>query len=135
MRVHTFALAALLQTSQADTPFLPSNAANGARLFQAIGCYSCHGTTGGGGGIAGPTLAPDPIPYPSFLAKLRVRSGRMPIYPEALLSDVDAANLYSYLQSIPSGKSANEIPLLRDLADDSSVRQGSRERHPGNSDK
>jgi len=88
------------------------DASNGKRLFMTYGCYECHGTTGAGGGIAGPRLAPNPLPFLGVKAKLRTASGRMPVFSEAVLKDGEIADIYAYLQSIPSGKSAREIDLL-----------------------
>ena len=90
----------------------PGNAANGKRVFLADGCYYCHGTTGAGGGNAGPRLAPDPLPLAGVKAKLRTASGRMPVYSPAVLKDSEIADIVAYLQSIPKGKDAKDIPLL-----------------------
>lgn len=88
------------------------NPVEGKRLFLAYGCYQCHGTTGAGGGPAGPTLAPNPLPLAGVRAKLRTASGRMPVYTAALVTDAQIADIVAYLQSIPPGKSAKDIPLL-----------------------
>jgi mono/diheme cytochrome c family protein len=84
----------------------------GKRLFLRDGCYQCHGTTGAGGGIAGPKLAPNPVPLEVIKAKLRTASGRMPVYTPAVLTDAEIAAIAAYLQSIPSGTPAQNIPLL-----------------------
>lgn len=84
----------------------------GKRLFLAYGCYQCHGTTGAGGGPAGPRLAPNPLPLEGVKAKLRTASGRMPVYTAALVTDAQIADIVAYLQTIPSGKPAKDIPLL-----------------------
>jgi len=88
------------------------NATEGKRLFLADGCYQCHGTTGAGGGTAGPHLAPDPLPLEAVKAKLRTASGRMPVYTAAVISDAQIAAIVAYLQGIPRGKAAKDIPLL-----------------------
>jgi mono/diheme cytochrome c family protein len=85
---------------------------NGKRIFIVYGCYACHGTTGAGGGIAGPKLAPGPLPFEAARAKLRSSAGRMPAYSAAVLKDSEIADMVAYLQSIPGGKTAAEIPLL-----------------------
>jgi mono/diheme cytochrome c family protein len=85
---------------------------NGKRVFFADGCFYCHGTTGAGGGIAGPRLAPGPLPLEGVKAKLRTASGRMPVYSPAVLQDSDIVDIWAYLQSIPKGKEAKDIPLL-----------------------
>ncbi|MDB6012121.1 MAG: hypothetical protein JWL65_4371 [Gammaproteobacteria bacterium] len=87
-------------------------AVEGKRLFLAYGCYQCHGTTGAGGGMAGPKLAPNPFPVEVIKAKLRTASGRMPVYTTAVLTDSEIADMVAYLQSIPRGTPAEDIPLL-----------------------
>lgn len=90
----------------------PGDPVEGKRLFLAYGCYQCHGTTGAGGGPAGPALAPHPLPLEGVKAKLRTPSGRMPVYTSAIVTDAQIADIVAYLQSIPSGKPAADIPLL-----------------------
>ena len=104
-------LASLALVSAAGPP-APGNAANGKRLFMRDRCYTCHGTQGAGGGIAGPRLAPNPLPFQGFLMQLRHPANRMPPYTEKVLSDEEAADIYAYLRSIPPGRPAGEIPLL-----------------------
>ena len=85
---------------------------NGKRVFFADGCFYCHGTTGAGGGIAGPRLAPNPLPLEGVKAKVRTQSGRMPVYSPTVLKDSEIADIVAYLQSIPQGKEAKDLPLL-----------------------
>lgn len=84
----------------------------GKRLFVTYGCYQCHGTTGAGGGIAGPKLAPDTLPLEAIKAKVRTASGRMPVYSLAVITDAQIADIAAYLQSVPKGRTAEDIPLL-----------------------
>ena len=102
----TVAVGAMAQSTQAG------DAANGRKLFMTVGCFECHGTTGAGGGPAGPKLAPNPLPFAAVKVKLRNASGRMPVFSEAVLKDAEIADIYAYLQSIPAGKSARDIELL-----------------------
>jgi mono/diheme cytochrome c family protein len=90
----------------------PGDAANGKRVFFADGCFYCHGTTGAGGGNAGPRLAPGPLPLEGVKAKVRTASGRMPVYSPDVLKDAEIADIVAYLQSIPKGTEAKDIPLL-----------------------
>ena len=94
------------ETLQAGDPV------NGKRVFFADGCFYCHGTTGAGGGNAGPRLAPNPLPLEGVKAKVRTASGRMPVYSPAVLQDSQIADIVAYLRSIPAGKQAKDIPLL-----------------------
>jgi len=96
----------------ASAPTTAGDAANGKRVFLADGCFYCHGTTGAGGGIAGPRLAPNPLPLEGVKAKVRTASGRMPVYSAAVLKDAEIADIVAYLQSIPQGKQAKDIPAL-----------------------
>jgi len=43
---------------------------------------------------------------------VRTASGRMPVFSEAVLKDSEIADIYAYLQSIPTGKSGRDIELL-----------------------
>src|ERR1700742_3332706 len=88
------------------------DAANGKRLFMTVGCFECHGTTGAGGGPAGPRLTPNPLPFVAVKDKLRTASRRLPVFSEAVLKDSDIADIYAYLQSIPSGPNARDIAIL-----------------------
>src|SRR5713226_2464535 len=91
--------AALCATSAfaQDTP--RGNAANGKDLFDAKGCYSCHGFVGQGS-REGPRLAP-PLGFAGFVAQLRNPRAVMPPYKEALVSDQQAADMVAYLASVP----------------------------------
>ncbi len=102
--------------AQSDTP--PGNAQRGKRLYLAVGCYECHGTTGTGA-ITGPKIAPNPVPFPAFIYQLRHPLGsppygniKMPAYGDTVLSDAQAADIYAYLASIGPSPSASKIPLL-----------------------
>jgi mono/diheme cytochrome c family protein len=102
----------MIGVAAAEAPAADGNPLNGKRVFLADGCYYCHGTTGAGGGSAGPRLAPGPLPLEGVRAKLRTSSGRMPVYSSKVLSDSDIADIVAYLQSIPRGPDAKDIPLL-----------------------
>jgi mono/diheme cytochrome c family protein len=90
----------------------------GQTLYMRDGCYECHGTVGQGSGQRGsggwgPMLAPKPLPFSAILAQLRKPRDEMPAYSALIVSDRDAANIYAYLASIPTGKTASDIDLLR----------------------
>lgn len=114
MRSHSIIAALLagliLIAAHAGEP--QGNPVAGQRLFLAYGCYQCHGTTGAGGGPAGPKLAPNPLPLEGIRAKLRTASGRMPVYTAALVPDAQLADIVAYLNSVPAGKAAQDIPML-----------------------
>ncbi|HEV7775939.1 MAG TPA: c-type cytochrome [Luteibacter sp.] len=91
----------------------PGDAAHGHHLFLTVGCYQCHGTSGEGGGVFGPKLAPDPLPFIAVDHQLRSPAMRMPVYTAKVLSDQDVADIYAYLKSIPPSKQPDQIPLLK----------------------
>ena len=94
----------------------PANVARGKQLYMTTGCFQCHGTYGQGGGGSGPRLAPGPIPYEGVLQQVRKPRVRMPFYTAVVLPDSDVADIYAYLQSVPKGKAASEIPMLKALS-------------------
>jgi mono/diheme cytochrome c family protein len=90
-----------------------ASAERGKTAFMRAGCWQCHGTAGQGS-IAGPKLAPDPLPFESLSAFVRSSSRAMPPFREEVLSDEDLADIYAYLQSIPAAPSPDSIPLLKE---------------------
>jgi mono/diheme cytochrome c family protein len=90
---------------------LAASAEKGKTLFLKNGCWQCHGERGQGG-IAGRTLAPDPIPFDTLKNFVRTTNRAMPPYREEILSNDDLADIYAYLQSIPKGPDPKSIPLL-----------------------
>ena len=75
------------------------------------GCWQCHGFAAQGG-IAGPKLAPDPMPLVALTAFVRHTRGAMPPYEEAILSSADLADIHAWLQSLPRAQDYKSIPLL-----------------------
>jgi cytochrome c553 len=92
------------------------NAARGKADFMNYGCYECHGTVAQGNYFGAPHLAPHPLPYAAIVAYIRKPSGQMPSYAASILPDKDVADIWTYLASIPAGKTAAQIPLLSGIA-------------------
>jgi ubiquinol-cytochrome c reductase cytochrome c subunit len=88
------------------------NADRGKKLYNADGCYQCHGYVGQGGTGTGPRIAPNPLPYAALSAYIRAPKGQMPPYTAKLLKDADLADIYAYLKSIPEPPKVKDIPLL-----------------------
>jgi ubiquinol-cytochrome c reductase cytochrome c subunit len=84
---------------------------NGKKKYVEVGCWQCHGGVGQGG-VAGPKLAPEPIPQETFVTFVRTTNRAMPPYREPVLSDSDLADIYAYLQTIPKSPDPKSIPLL-----------------------
>jgi len=90
-----------------------ASVARGRQTYTRVGCYQCHGYEAQGG--AGPRLAPGPMPLEAISAFVRGTTGEMPAYGEKVLSDMDLADIYAFLTSVPRPKSPDTIPALRGL--------------------
>jgi mono/diheme cytochrome c family protein len=90
---------------------LAASADNGKKVYMAVGCWGCHGTVGQGG-VTGPKLAPEPLPYEAFSAFVRTTNRAMPPYREPVLSNSDLADIHAYLESQPKAADHKSIPLL-----------------------
>jgi mono/diheme cytochrome c family protein len=112
--VKACAALSILLCALANAQTVPSgDAAKGRKQFTDFGCWQCHGTTGAGGGWQGPKLAPGPVAFAAFAYQLRNPRAQMPHYALKLLSDQDVADIYAYLRSIPAGRPASQIDLLK----------------------
>src|ERR1700722_19319223 len=103
-----FALLAGLAAAQGPTG---GNADNGKRLFVKLGCYTCHGYQGQGGG-AGAKLAPNPLAAAALIAYVRHPAGSMPPFTKKVVSDEVLTDIQAYLASVPAPPTAKDIPLL-----------------------
>ena len=107
-------------TSRQSEGSLRSNADNGKELFTNYTCFGCHGYTGETG--RGPRLNPPRLNQERFIAYLRnpPNPRQMPPYRQAEVSDQKLADIYAFLQSLPSGSpDAENIPALRDILGES----------------
>lgn len=95
------------------SPPPPGDPVRGAQSYIDAGCGVCHGTIGHGGSIAGPKLAPDPVPFFVFDTQLRNPARTMPRYSKELLSDQEAADIYAFLAQRPQGVDPDTIEELR----------------------
>src|ERR1700689_1914265 len=105
--IATSVLFATLVAAQSPTA---GNADNGQRLFLKLGCYTCHGYQGQGGG-AGAKLAPRPIAAAALIAYVRHPAGSMPPFTKKVVSDQDLKDIHAYLASVPAPPPAKDIPL------------------------
>jgi ubiquinol-cytochrome c reductase cytochrome c subunit len=87
----------------------------GRAIFLRDNCYTCHGTTGAGGGaLGGPRLVHAGLTANAILNELRHPRALMPTYSEKVLSDAEAADIAAYIQSRSREPQpdAKAIPLL-----------------------
>ena len=100
------------------SPALAQNAGDAARgkdIFLRDACYTCHGTTGAGGGaLGGPRLAHAGLTPGAIVNELRHPRAAMPVYSEKILTDAEAADIVAFIQSLSSAPAtdAKKIPLL-----------------------
>lgn len=107
--------ASLLAPAHAqDAP--KGDAANGKRVYLAVGCMYCHGRAGQGGALnyTAPPLARTELPFDGFKGVLRESLRDMPAYTEAVLADNDVADIYAFLQTLPGRRPAKDIAILND---------------------
>ena len=106
-----FATAALPARAQ-DVP--TGNAENGKRIYLKDGCFLCHGRVGQGGGYNSPVpaLAKTEMPFEPFKLQLRQPADDMPAYSEKVLSDLEVADIYAFVQSLTGRRDPKSIPLL-----------------------
>jgi mono/diheme cytochrome c family protein len=97
-----------------DAP--PGNAADGKRLYLAVGCFTCHGRSGQGGAMNGPVprLAKTAMPFDGFKGQLRNPVNDMPAYSEAVMSDRQVADIYAFVQSLPGPLTAKDMAIFKD---------------------
>ena len=106
--VAVLALAGLVVSPAATAA---QSADKGKAAYVKHGCWQCHGFAAQGG-VAGPKLAPDPMPLVALTAFVRHTRGAMPPYQEAILSSEDLTDIHAWLQSLPKPQDYRNIPLL-----------------------
>ena len=110
--IYVFAVVLALSATAAFAQDEPKgNAQTGKQLFEAKGCYSCHGFVGQGS-REGPRLTPA-MAYPAFVAQLRTPRAIMPPYTAALVTDQQAADIHAYLAGLPKPPDPKTVKLLQ----------------------
>jgi mono/diheme cytochrome c family protein len=89
----------------------PGKADNGGVLFKKVGCYQCHANEAQGG-LSGPRIGPNLIPYARFSQYTRRPTGDMPPYTTKVLSDQDIADIYAWVNARPRPPAVNTLPQL-----------------------
>jgi mono/diheme cytochrome c family protein len=92
------------------------DAAEGKRLYLAVGCFTCHGRSGQGGAMNGPTpvLAKTAMPFDGFKGQLRQPINDMPAYSEIVMSDKQIADIYAFLQTLPGPRPTKDMAIFKD---------------------
>ena len=92
------------------------DAAEGKRLYLATGCFACHGRSGQGGAMNGPSpiLAKTAMPFDGFKGQLRQPISDMPAYSEIVMPDKQIADIYTFLQTLPGPRSTKDMAIFQD---------------------
>ena len=92
------------------------DAAEGKRLYLAVGCFVCHGRAGQGGAMNGPApiLAKTAMPFDGFKGQLRQPINDMPAYAEIVMSDKQIADIYAFLQTLPGPLPTKDMAIFKD---------------------
>jgi len=104
-------LVVLLFAGMSHAAHAAGSAEKGKAAFVRHGCWQCHGLVGQGG-VAGPRLAPNPMPLEAMSVFVRNTRGGMPPFQKEILSDADLADIHAYLASQPKARDYKSIPLL-----------------------
>jgi mono/diheme cytochrome c family protein len=100
------------QTPAQSPPAAQGNAQTGKDLYAKYSCYACHGYDGHGG--SGARLVPMRMNLPGFTAYIK-NPRQMPPYTAKVLTDAQAADLWTFIKSIPESPAADKIPLLSQI--------------------
>jgi mono/diheme cytochrome c family protein len=92
------------------------DAAEGKRIYLAVGCFFCHGRSGQGGNLNGPApiIAKTAMPWEGFVNQLRHPSNEMPAYAEKVMSEKQIANIYAFLHSLQGPLPAKDMAIFKD---------------------
>jgi ubiquinol-cytochrome c reductase cytochrome c subunit len=118
-----FAIAALSMSALAASQGPTGDKAKGKTSFERTGCWQCHGLQGQGGNEGPRIAAPVSMTWPAMSRFVRSARRSMPPYTEKVLSEQELADIYAYLQSIPSAPDFTTIPLLNAMNPDDPARR------------
>lgn len=104
------------QNAPAPEPATPAstptgNVENGGVLYKKVGCYQCHSNEAQGG-LSGPRIGPNVVPFARFLQYTRHPTGEMPPYTAKVLSDQEIADIYAWVQARPKPPAVDTLPQL-----------------------
>ena len=101
--------AAQAKPAQGSAP--PGKVENGGVLYKKIGCYQCHANEAQGG-LSGPRIGPNLVPYARFSEYIRNPTGDMPPYTTKVLSNQEIADIYAWVNARPKPPAVDTLPQL-----------------------
>lgn len=96
-----FGIFGLLMLALPTVSHAQQAAPSGEELYiDRLGCWTCHGSSGKGGGEAGAPIANTQLPLWKFVKYLRLPTKSMPPYARSLASDAHLAIVYRWLDGV-----------------------------------
>jgi len=100
-------VALIVTVSRSATARPGGDAQNGKKVFEQLGCFRCHGSSGEGmsqtGKDAGPPkIASTQLSLQDFVRSVRAPKGQMPPFGPKQVSDAELSDVYAFLQSAGS---------------------------------
>ena len=102
---------ALCSAALAAAPGPGGDPVRGRQVFDAVGCYECHGHVGQGGS-SGPRIAPNPPSLTALAGFIRKPMKEMPPYGAKVLSAQDIVDIHAYLASLPPPPPPARLKIL-----------------------
>lgn len=99
------ALAAIIAALTLVSTLIPTDSAsaqdpeNGRFLYAHYGCLDCHGVDAQGD--VGPKVSAISVSIEEFLTQIRTPREQMDAYPDDFLTDKQAIDIYTFLQTLP----------------------------------
>lgn len=109
--IHAFLRTSAAPAAAASSAAPAGRVDRGGALYKEYGCYQCHSNEAQGG-MQGPRLGPNPVPYARFSSYVRRPTNDMPPYTARVVSDQDLADIYAWVAARPSPPPVSRIPLL-----------------------
>ena len=105
--IAVLACASILAPSRTANARAAGDPQNGKKLFERLGCFRCHGSSGEGMSQAGkesgpPKIAPTHLSLQDFVRSIRAPKGQMPPFGPKQLTDAELSDVYAFLQSVAS---------------------------------
>jgi ubiquinol-cytochrome c reductase cytochrome c subunit len=89
-----------------------ADAAEGKKIYAAMGCYQCHGYAGQGGEGTGPALVSLRLSDEAFVAYVRKPARVMPAFSPKILPQDSLLRVLAYIRTLDPGRPPAQIPLL-----------------------
>jgi len=90
----------------------PKDVKAGFALYKDKGCFLCHGYSGQGSPMSGPSLSAS-LPYEYIRLNVRQPRNQMPLYLEETISDEQIKKITTFINALPAPTDPDSIKLLK----------------------